>query len=238
MRQGVTDAGLDGIHRGAVEGVVQVQAAEKQRLLGQRGFQDGQGVRRTGYGRPAAAVEARHAQLVAQVVQGDQRLCLFAADTQRRHAAVALRLALQPAALENDADRVGQRKRAAGPGCGHFANAVADNGRRHDAPLRQHARDADLQREQRGLGNFSAGVAVVAIFAGQFFMQREIGVLREQGVDFVDRRGEDGVSQQAAAHVRPLGTVAGIDHHRAVGAVKRRAGHDAVMRVGVAGELF
>ncbi|MNX47941.1 hypothetical protein D3C86_785070 [compost metagenome] len=203
-RQRAADIGLDAVHGGAMEAIVQIKPAEGYGLFGQYRFKDAQRRRRTGYRGAAVAVVGRDADGIVQVVQGDQGLRFFTADANRRHVAQAFGLALESATLKNKAHGIGQIHRPARPRGGHFANAVADHCPGNHAAVRQHAGDAHLQGKQRGLRDLGSLVAVVAVFSGQFFVQRKVGVLREQRIDFVYRRGEDGVGQQAAAHVGPL----------------------------------
>ncbi len=227
VRQRLADSGFDAIHRRTMEGVIQIQAAMEQRLFRQRCLEHVQGFGRSGDGGAAAAVEAGHAQVGAELVFRNDRQGFFAVDADGGHAALAPGLALQAATLEDDANRVGQGQRATRPGGGHFADAMADHRGRHDAALRQHAGDADLQGEQRRLGDFGAHIAVVAVFSGEFLAQREVGIAGEQRVHFIDGCREDGIRKQAASHVGPLRAIAGIDEHRAASGGQGAALDDA-----------
>ena len=124
--------------------------------------------------------------------------------------------------MVDDADRIGQAQRAAGPGRSDFTHAVAGDGCRAHAFGFEQSGHADLEREQRRLGDFGPRQAIFA-FDGvllidplQLGTQREAGVAGEQRVDLIDGGSEDrGFVQQRTAHRRPLAAVAVVDEYRA-----------------------
>ncbi|CAB3744949.1 hypothetical protein LMG1231_06169 [Achromobacter denitrificans] len=209
--------GLEAVHGRAVEGIVQVQPLARHAALLQGGLQARQRRLVAGDGGAARAVVARHEQVGDESEFGQQGLRAGAVDPHGAHLAAALGEALQAAAVVDHADRVGQGQRAAGPGRGDLADAVPHHRDGFDALARQHAGDAHLQREERGLREFGAGNARGVEAARQFLGQAVTGQRLEQGVDLVDGGAEVGIVEQAPAHADPLRAVAGIDEDGAVG---------------------
>ncbi|VFR30297.1 hypothetical protein AMP9_3695 [plant metagenome] len=214
VRQGVDQFGLDAIHGRGVEGVVQVQPAARDALLRQPRLESRQRGDRAAHGHAVGAVAGGDMQLRGQPRLRQGLGGLPAAQRHGRHAALAARRGLQAAAMMDDAHRVRQAQRAAGPSGRHLAHAVAHDRERADVALRQHFRDAHLHGEERGLRDCRVVVAAGLGRPRQFVFQGVAGQGPEHGVDGAYGVAEYGVVQQLRAHARPLRPVAGIEEHR------------------------
>ena len=176
-----------------------------------------------GQGDPACAVDA--GQVDAPVLGACEPFVdLVGAHGHGAHLALAAGQALVVAAVVDDPDGIGQAQRAAGPGRGHLADAVADHGQGFDAVLAQQGGEADLDGEQCRLGDLGTRQAPVAVASLELGAQREVAVALEEGVHLVHGGGEGRrTDQQLGAHGFPLAAVAGVDEGRALGSLQALA---------------
>ena len=112
---------------------------------------------------------------------GERQRLLVAQLCGEHRAAAHRRHQLRTAA--DHGHRVGQRQRTADEARRHLAEAVADDYRRLYAPVSQHRREADLQREQGGLNHRDTRERLVP---AEHVGHRPAGLLGDEGVELGD----------------------------------------------------
>ena len=212
------------VHHRRVEGVRGDQAARRDLGGGQLGLEGGD----------AIGGARGHAQ-AGRVLGGDDdaggqpRGQLLGGQPHRQHAARRLRLH-QAAALEHQAEHVGQRHHLGDGGGGELADAVADQRGRPHAPAHPQLGQRILQDEDRRLGDARRGErrrilgeeAQPRIFAGDRF---------EDGAAVVVGGAERRLAVvEAGAHAGVLRALAGAEqaHFRKLGAQLAGAGAGGV----------
>ncbi len=199
---------LDRVHRGAVEGVVDVQHAEEDVPGGEPSAQVLQVPRVPGEGHVPRAVDRRHGQ--PAVVRGRLGPGLRLRQADRGHAALAGGGGLGPAAAGDDAGGgllVQDAGRARG---GDLAHAVPEDGRGPHPGPGEHGDQPHLRGVQQRLGDLRAAQLGGGDRGGQHVGDGPAQVRAEGRVVPVDRGPEDRVvRQQVGAHPGPLRAVAG-----------------------------
>jgi len=111
----------------------------------------------------------------------------------------------EPAAVGDDAHRIGEPQRPGDVRGRHLAEAVADHGIGDDAPGLPQTRQRHLQREQNRLGHLGLLQPRVGLVRHQLIEQRPVDELPEQLIALLDRCPEDRLlRQQLPAHPEPL----------------------------------
>src|SRR5256885_1541104 len=119
------------------------------------------------------------------------------------------------AATVDHLHRLLEGERAARPGAGNFADAVAGDRERANAPLVEQLGESDLHREEERLRILGRLEELRHIVALQGVVQREVGVPAPDRAHALDRGGEHRTLRgEALAHARPLRAVPGNEKHR------------------------
>ncbi|RYJ25835.1 hypothetical protein CU044_4031 [Streptomyces sp. L-9-10] len=206
--------GQHGVDQAAVSGPVHVDPTGEHVTVRQLREQLAHRFRRAGHRHRTRGVHRCHRQRSA--VLGEQFLHLGQRQSQQGHAArAALDVMERPAA---DGDHLGallQGQRSGDHGGGYLALAVPDHGFRFETDGPPHRRQAECDREQRGLGHVDVVQAQPArLGVRQQFVDRPAGPGAQCLVAAGDRVGEGrAFGEQAPGHTRPLRTLAGEDEH-------------------------
>ena len=134
----------------------------------------------------------------------EEALHAGAVQADRQHAAGAGHTLLQGGAVVDQSGRLGEGKRPAGIGGGHFARAVSDDTAGMDTPCRQQLHQGALDHEDRGLGQLDF---VQLLLPGREtgIAQRDFRVAPPLLLHGVDNAAEDGVGiVERTPATRPL----------------------------------
>ena len=144
------------IHLARMERVVDMQSAsERSRRIGTEQLHQALDlIWRAAHSDQVGAVDRRDFQREPGLAEEAPRG--FRSEPHRRHRAFPTRGLLQPAAMMDDRDGVGECEGARNIGSGHFADAVPDHRLGANAPGLPACRHSDLQRKCRGLGDAGA----------------------------------------------------------------------------------